>query len=669
MRAPVWQALPPFGVQQHCEDQRAATNAYPHSLSAPPLCDANDIAAANGDDPLFVGQVIPLAQERSPLAVQAASFFGAFTHQKNGKSWYSIASNLALNSIDAALCNRDAASTAGEWLNTDPRWFSDTFPDLTPTIPDLSDRVLDRDVSNPFDTPDSVIHPRLRKRAQTAFDLVAGSITVNGLVKFRLRLKNEKPRSPTQKERWTRVPQEAQGATVNPFLHPVLNLPPDFGRGMKLDATDAKLLKFYTVAWCAGRTLLPSSNSFLNEVTPMASTFPCIKHALLALASTYVLDYLPSQPLERKANVHYKRAVILLSQQLNQPDTFFPGREDAVLAALVLLIINDVVNWEANQAGAAVPQWLTGSRTAKKVLDLSDPGYLYQHPENVQYGNVRRFMGGKAALVDIFCAVTAPLQPPQSKCPYPWLLEGTEREVRRIDGLNGLCPRLLHTYAQITHLTERLALDPSTIVIPKAAKVLEGRLKDFWQWSEFSEGYRTTEDLLESCILEEDTGQVSDPLKVIELTAECYVLSAQLYLQCRLFRKPRRDAVVQKTNQKLLKCIDYMPTSGPTYTAMVPLFSIWVSATVAIDPRDRAIIRKYYTTALKRTRGTGPPARDATYKVWEWQDTILAREEELDGDIKRDPDAGAEISIGQKRAWWEEMVSVVKAHTGILNLM
>ncbi len=523
-------------------------------------------------------------------------------------------------------------------------------------------------IANPFHTRDAIIHPRLRTRAQTAFDLIAGSVSVNGLVKCRLQFKSNKSRSWTQKERWAGFSQEAQKTTPNPFLHPVLNLPPDFGRGMKLDATDAKLLKFYTVAWCAGRTLLPSSNSFLNEVTPMASTFPCVRHALLALASTYVLDYLPSQALERRANMHYKRAVILLSQQLNQLETFLPGREEIVLAALVLLSVNDVVNWEASQAGPT-PQWLTGSRTAKTVLDLSDPGYRYQQPENVQYSNVRRFMGGKAALVDIFCAVTAPLQPLQPKCPYSWLLEGTEREIRQIDGLNGLCPRLLHTYAQISHLTERLALDPSSIVIPKAAKVLERRLRHFWQWSEYSEGYATTEDLLASCILREDTRQVSDPIKVIELTAECYVLSAELYLQCRLLRKSRRDPVVQEINRKLLKCIDYMPTSGPTYTAMVPLFSIWVSATVAIDRPERAVIRKYYTTALKRTRGTGPPARDASYKVWGWQDSVLALEEELDADMERDLEPGAEIPIGRKRAWWEEMVSVVKSHTGILNLM
>jgi hypothetical protein len=40
---------------------------------------------------------------------------------------------------------------------------------------------------------------------------------------------------------------------------------------------------------------------------------------------------------------------------------------------------------------------------------------------------------------------------------------------------------------------------------------------------------------MESCELNED-GKVSDPIKVVELTAEAYLASAQVYLQCRLFR-------------------------------------------------------------------------------------------------------------------------------------
>ena len=100
---------------------------------------------------------------------------------------------------------------------------------------------------------------------------------------------------------------------------------------------------------------------------------------------------------------------------------------------------------------------LTENRTAKMALDKTDPGYRYLNPINVQSRKVRRYLGNKAALADIFCFVVAPLAAKGSSCPYPWLLKGSEREVRRIDGLNGLAPKLLHSYAQVTHLATRIA--------------------------------------------------------------------------------------------------------------------------------------------------------------------------------------------------------------------
>ena len=245
-----------------------------------------------------------------------------------------------------------------------------------------------------------------------------------------------------------------------------------------------------TVAFCTGRTLLPESNGFLNDIMPMASGNACVKHALLALASTYVLDYLPSKELEKRANMHHKRAVILLGQELNKEETYKPGSEDGVVGALVLLCHNDVsfsplivtllthaqlVNWEIDRERSKSPIWLTGNQTAKMVLDKSDPGYRYMNPMNVQSSKARRYIGNKAALADIFCSVAAPLATKESACPYPWLLEGNEREVRRIDGLNGLAPKLLHTYAQITHLATRIA---AVGFIHRSFRATDNRLKE-----------------------------------------------------------------------------------------------------------------------------------------------------------------------------------------------
>lgn len=70
------------------------------------------------------------------------------------------------------------------------------------------------------------------------------------------------------------------------------------------------------VAFCSGRTLLAKSNGFYNDIAPMAVENPCVKHALLTLAATYVLDYLPSEELRARANHHYTRAATLLDEEI-----------------------------------------------------------------------------------------------------------------------------------------------------------------------------------------------------------------------------------------------------------------------------------------------------------------------------------------------------------------
>lgn len=73
------------------------------------------------------------------------------------------------------------------------------------------------------------------------------------------------------------------------------------------------------VAFCSGRTLLAKSNGFYNDIAPMAVENPCVKHALLTLAATYVLDYLPSEELRARASHHYTRAATLLDEEINNP--------------------------------------------------------------------------------------------------------------------------------------------------------------------------------------------------------------------------------------------------------------------------------------------------------------------------------------------------------------
>lgn len=68
----------------------------------------------------------------------------------------------------------------------------------------------------------------------------------------------------------------------------------------------------------------------------------CVKHAMLSLAAAYFLDYAPSEILRERANLHYQRAVDLLSYAICDSETEEIGKGDSVIGALILLMSNDV---------------------------------------------------------------------------------------------------------------------------------------------------------------------------------------------------------------------------------------------------------------------------------------------------------------------------------------
>ena len=68
----------------------------------------------------------------------------------------------------------------------------------------------------------------------------------------------------------------------------------------------------------------------------------------------------------------------------------------------------------------------------------------------------RRYMSNVHAQDDILCHTMATLDLDEPDCPYQWLLEGDDKDVRRVHGLTGCCSKLLHTFAQVTWLTAEL---------------------------------------------------------------------------------------------------------------------------------------------------------------------------------------------------------------------
>lgn len=264
-------------------------------------------------------------------------------------------------------------------------------------------------------------------------------------------------------------------------------------------------------------------------------------------------------------------------------------------------------------------------KTAEDLLCVSDPGYKYANPTNVQSSRARFEIANRVGLFAILSRTVAPIERVAEKCDYPWLLHGTERELRKIIGTTGFCSRLMHIFAQITHLTSRYQKvcsdcrtqpqnpsitnyrrptqqNPESTIIPAAGKVLASRLHNFHQWSDLSEGHPTSAKLLSSCVLGPD-GRVHTSREATELIAESYAAAAQVYLHCRLFKKPRAHPDVQEPLSRLMKCLAWTPVSGPLFTAQAPLHTAFLGALVAYSDEDREVARCWFETIIAICRG------------------------------------------------------------------
>jgi hypothetical protein len=123
---------------------------------------------------------------------------------------------------------------------------------------------------------------------------------------------------------------------------------------------------------------------------------------------------------------------------------------------------------------------------------------------------------------------------------------------RKIYGGTGLSPKLLHMFAQITHLCARMDKvnaqeltawpctlttfqTPDSRIIPHGAAKVQARLEKLQQWSDLSIGFPSCTALLNACDLDKD-GKVESEIRVTELTGETWRVAAQIYLHCRFYR-------------------------------------------------------------------------------------------------------------------------------------
>ena len=99
---------------------------------------------------------------------------------------------------------------------------------------------------------------------------------------------------------------------------------------------------------CAGRTVIHTDNAYKTEIAPMVERSDLVRHALLALSTTYLLDFnRADHEIKAKAEYHHKNAVDKLGEELSNMEIQSPGKEEAVCAAISLLVHNEVSGWRS----------------------------------------------------------------------------------------------------------------------------------------------------------------------------------------------------------------------------------------------------------------------------------------------------------------------------------
>ena len=198
--------------------------------------------------------------------------------------------------------------------------------------------------------------------------------------------------------------------------------------------------------------------------------------------------------------------------------------------------------------------------------------------------------------------------------------------------------------------------NPASFVVREVANLLLERLRSFRQWSDLSEGHESTEALFESCELDQD-GKIFSAVTSCELTAESYVATAEIYLHCRLLRKPRGHPDVQRRLKDLLKILRYLPLRGKIYTSQNSIFAVVMAGLVAVTEDDRDVVREFYGKNPEERSAATPSWRVLT-DIWRWLD------EDLGEDLPDDS-----IPMPNRIAWWELMVQRIMQNEGRISLL
>ena len=120
---------------------------------------------------------------------------------------------------------------------------------MLPSVPDIADRTLERQITNPYLIDGITHHPKHEHWKKTAIGINVKE--VNGLLKFVRKVTDKAAQAPAYGGNFhpsvfcAPTPRRpTSSGPVSEILRHLPWLPPDFGRGFKMSPQDESLLRF-----------------------------------------------------------------------------------------------------------------------------------------------------------------------------------------------------------------------------------------------------------------------------------------------------------------------------------------------------------------------------------------------------------------------------------------
>ncbi|KAH7194042.1 fungal-specific transcription factor domain-containing protein [Fusarium oxysporum] len=485
-------------------------------------------------------------------------------------------------------------------------------------MPVLEQKALEESVLDAFEYSDNVI-----VLGEKIFPVPIGS-EINSFLKF----KRAHPNS---------------GGRAHALTYPQRTIPTCWNVAVQ-KPSDRTLLAFYWFAICTGKSFIHETNPWLDFITFQNS--PGIRSAILCLAAVHLHDHTPDKENGDRVIHNYafgyraiqlhKRTVAYLRDLLNCKQD---GSSIEILSLLIILSTIDALRIEHQTKAPFEPAWYQGLRLAEKYLDNmgQKPAFLEEECWNQK---IPKRIRDTLPFNFRESPPTSPQHPQPTSLHISQavlvargiiLTQASSEDVWTIHGGCGTSPKLLHIMSQINYCATRLHQDNRSIVVPLTAKKLLQLLYEL----------KSTESAEPS---------IDSTTKVIEQTAYAWLLTAIIYLRCRVQRYPPSHRYVRRHLAALAKCIQAVPASGLFFTANAPILPVFILGLLSV--KNRGVAQDWFETVLQvPVRSTVPPIYEALKRTWEWK--------QIWPSAKNLPRL-----IREREPWWEKLVDRLLIETG-----